>query len=234
MPKKLSDGDLHVTFRVGQQNWDESSALSSERPTRNSERGPYGHASRLMNAAALHSGALIGQYESQRTTELLEGGTQQQQEGQDLVQLRSGHHSSSLPFGGEGEAVKQAEQHPGNGQPIDTNRQLDFQSFETHAMEAGKPRHSLGEGYVHTKGEVEDQEAAAKVALLASSTSNGSSSRHQRKETYGFYPASSISNPGADGARQIALLQSALSKRLGPEYISTRSGPSGGKCLSRS
>ncbi|PWN88094.1 hypothetical protein FA10DRAFT_233011 [Acaromyces ingoldii] len=96
-------------------------------------------------------------------------------------------------------------------------------------METGKPRHSLGEGYVHTKGEVEEQQKAdAKVALLASSTNHGSSNSNQRKDTYGFYPASSISDPGADGARQIALLQSALSKRLGPEYISTRSGPSGG------
>lgn len=187
-----------------------------------------------MNAAALHSGALIGQYESQNTTEFSQAEGQLPQERQDLIQLRSGQHPSRLPFGGEGEAVKQAEQHPGNGHPIDTSQRLGSQPFETYAMEAGNPRHSLGEGYIHTKSEVEEeQEAAAKVTLLASSTNNGSSSSNQRKETYGFYPASSISDPGADGARQIALLQSALSKRLGPEYISTRSGPSGGKCLSR-
>jgi DNA recombination protein Rad52 len=44
------------------------------------------------------------------------------------------------------------------------------------------------------------------------------------------YPASTIiSGPGIDAAGQLATMQAKLNQRLGPEYISTRQGPGGGK-----
>jgi DNA repair and recombination protein RAD52 len=43
-----------------------------------------------------------------------------------------------------------------------------------------------------------------------------------------LFPASNFNVPGEDGMRQVARLQAKLNQRLGPEYVSTRSGPAGG------
>jgi hypothetical protein len=54
---------------------------------------------------------------------------------------------------------------------------------------------------------------------------------HTAYKTPSLFPASSVSGPGENGARQIATLQARLAQRLGPEYISTRQGPGGGEWL---
>lgn len=79
----------------------------------------------------------------------------------------------------------------------------------------------------------QDSDALVRVKTEAGPSNAGAHLRHSShspiQRSPPLFPASSLNAPGEDASRQIATLQAKLQQRLGPEYISSRQGPSGGK-----
>lgn len=155
-----------------------------------------------MNSAAVHSSKLIAEFENQPQQHL-------------LPQYPSQHPfgaSTHGPFGG--------------ASATDDNRQHSDDAFSAH--------NEMGNG-----ADSDAANAAPNPHELAHHSAPGPSASHQpRALTQYDYPggwgAQTFNGLGGltqDSASRVATLQAKLNQRLGPEYLSQRPGPGGGKKL---
>ncbi|KAJ1025886.1 hypothetical protein NDA16_002512 [Ustilago loliicola] len=190
-----------------------------------------------MNSAALHSAKLIAEFEKQ-----------QQGEEESIPQYPSEHPfgaSKPGPFGGASTigghsnntaAFTSNSHHPHSGEDAFTadNEMSNFAEWDARYAGAG-----AGAGAdAATEAAANSTDMTTYDAQAGPSRSSANAGYQPRTLTQYDYPggwgAQTFSGVGGltqDSASRIATLQAKLNQRLGPEYLSQRLGPGGGKKL---